>query len=241
MRTPAAQRTTHGTADLGQLPLAIRLDDGAVFETFFAQGNEASVDYLESLCRDLSGPGAWLCGAEASGKSHLLQAVCARVGEGALYLPLAELLTVGPTVLEGAATRRCVCLDDLEVTAEVHEWERALFALYEAVVANGTPLVVAANAPQRQVSFKLADLASRFSLLPTFALRPLGDEGRIAALMLRARQRGLELPEETARFLTTRARRDMASLYSMLDRLDEASLIAKRRLTIPFVKEVFDE
>jgi DnaA family protein len=35
--------------------------------------------------------------------------------------------------------------------------------------------------------------------------------------------------------------RDMAHLYSFLDQLDQASLIAQRRLTVPFVKEVLEQ
>jgi len=57
------------------------------------------------------------------------------------------------------------------------------------------------------------------------------------ALQLRARHRGLDLPDETAGFLLNRSRRDMASLYALLDRLDTAALEAKRRLTIQFVRE----
>jgi DnaA family protein len=58
------------------------------------------------------------------------------------------------------------------------------------------------------------------------------------ALRLRAGQRGLDLPDETASFLLNRTRRDMASLYRLLDELDKEALIARRRLTIPFVREV---
>ncbi len=32
----------------------------------------------------------------------------------------------------------------------------------------------------------------------------------------------------------------MATLYGLLDRLDAASLVAQRRLTVPFVKEVLE-
>jgi DnaA family protein len=35
-------------------------------------------------------------------------------------------------------------------------------------------------------------------------------------------------------------KRDMASLYAMLDRLDTEALKAKRRLTVPFVKKVLE-
>jgi DnaA family protein len=35
-----------------------------------------------------------------------------------------------------------------------------------------------------------------------------------------------------------RSRRDMRSLYELLDKLDLAALRAQRRLTIPFVRDV---
>jgi DnaA-homolog protein len=57
---------------------------------------------------------------------------------------------------------------------------------------------------------------------------------------LRAQVRGFELPDETAQFLMKRLPRDMASLCAFLDELDVASLVAQRRLTIPFVREVME-
>jgi DnaA family protein len=81
-------------------------------------------------------------------------------------------------------------------------------------------------------------LQSRLARLATFQVRTLSDEERIEALQLRAEHRGLDLPDDTARFLLSRSRRDMASLYELLDKLDEEALRAQRRLTIPFVKEV---
>jgi DnaA family protein len=69
-------------------------------------------------------------------------------------------------------------------------------------------------------------------------VEPLDEAGRVQALKLRARHRGLELPDDTARFLLSRSRRDMTSLYRLLDKLDAEALIAQRRLTIPFVRDV---
>ena len=46
------------------------------------------------------------------------------------------------------------------------------------------------------------------------------------------------LPDETAAYLLKRSRRDRASLYDLLDKLDLEALRAQRRLTIPFVREV---
>jgi DnaA family protein len=69
---------------LNQLALPLTLDDHAVFESYLASGNEDLVAYLESLADDGRGPGCWLWGARATGKSHLLQALAERFGDGAL-------------------------------------------------------------------------------------------------------------------------------------------------------------
>ena len=66
----------------------------------------------------------------------------------------------------------------------------------------------------------------------------LDEAGQQAALQLRARLRGFELPEETSRWLQRRYPRDMRKLYERLDTLDEAALVAQRRLTVPFIREV---
>jgi DnaA-homolog protein len=71
-------------------------------------------------------------------------------------------------------------------------------------------------------------------------LRELDDEGRIEALRLRAAQRGLELPYDTSEYLLKRVPRDLRSLFDILDELDEASLVAQRRLTIPFIREALE-
>ena len=77
-------------------------------------------------------------------------------------------------------------------------------------------------------------------MLPAFHLHPLDEREKQNALKLRARHRGLELPDDTARFMTRHSRRDMTSLYALLDKLDSEALVAQRRLTIPFVKAVMD-
>ena len=223
---------------MSQLALPLKLQDHAVFESFLPTGNEALVAFLARLVDNGGEPGCWLSGAKSTGKTHLLQAVCERAGDRALYLPLSQFQAAGPGILDGLATRQFVCLDDIDAVAGVGEWELALFQLFNALADQCRTLVCAASAPPRECGFELADLVSRCSRLPIFQLSPLAESQRIAALQLRARHRGLELPDDTANFLLARSRRDMASLYALLDRLDTESLKAKRRLTVPFVREV---
>lgn len=223
---------------MSQLALPLRLADHAIFETFLADGNEILVDYLRSLTNAAPGQGAWIWGAPATGKSHLLQAACERFGDRAAYVPLQALAGAGPEVLEGLESRQLVCIDDVDSVAGNDAWERVLFVLCNNVIEAGHQLVVSAVAAPRESGIALADLRSRLQRLATFHVRGLDDASRMAALQLRARHRGLELPDDTARFLMARSKRDMRSLYELLDKLDLEALRAQRRLTIPFVKDV---
>ena len=72
-------------------------------------------------------------------------------------------------------------------------------------------------------------------------MRELDEAGRIEALRLRAAQRGLQLPSETLDYLLKRMPRDLRSLFDILDALDEASLVAQRRLTIPFIRDALEK
>lgn len=223
---------------MSQLALPLKLQDHAVFESFLPAGNATLVAFLAELVESPAGPGGWLWGAASTGKTHLLQAVCERAGDRAQFVPLADLVAAGVGILDGLQSRTFVCLDDVDCVAGEEDWELGLFALANALSDAGGLLVCAATAAPRECGFALADLVSRFSRLPIFHVRALDDAERMAALQLRARHRGLELPDDTASYLLSRSRRDMSSLYGILDRLDSESLKAQRRLTIPFVREI---
>lgn len=226
---------------MSQLALPLKLQDHAVFDSFHAAGNDALYVFLLDMTASARGPGCFLWGKPASGKTHLLQAVCERAGDQSVYLPLGSILDAGVDVLKGLAGRQFVCLDDLQRVAGLPEWELALFDLWHQIADNDGVLVVSSNAPPKKSGIALADLESRLSHLPVFRTVELIESDRIKALKLRAGYRGLELPDETANYLLSRSRRDMSSLYQLLDRLDTEALIAKRRLTIPFVRQVLSD
>jgi len=225
---------------LSQMALPLQLQDHAVFESFWPAGNDALLAYLIDLCARGSSPGCWIWGAAATGKTHLLQAVCERSGDRSVYLPLALFVEAGPEALHGLENRQFICLDDIDTVAGDPEWEQALFGLCNQAQDSGGILVISGEATARECGFGLKDLESRFTRLPPFHLQPLADSDRVKALQLRAKLRGLDLPQETANYLLTHIKRDMASLYALLDKLDLEALKAQRRLTIPFVKTVLE-
>jgi DnaA family protein len=223
-----------------QLPLGVRLADRALFESFLPGRNTEALAHARAVARGEVRGATWVCGPPGAGKSHLLQAICAAAGPRARagYLPLAQVGVLGAGMLDGLAQLQCLCIDDLERVAGALEWERALFALLHELEETGGALVVAAREPPALLPWTLPDLGSRFAAGAVLALRALDEAEQHAALRLRARLRGLELPEETWQWLRRRYPRDMRSLYELLDALDEAAFAAQRRLTVPFIRDV---
>jgi DnaA-homolog protein len=226
-----------------QLPLGVRIPDRAVFATFLAARNSQAVQQLTRLARGHAAGTAWLCGPHGSGKTHLLQAVCVQASETmrAGYFPLRELGSLGAGVLDGLPQLDCLCLDDLDAVTGNADWERMLFGILREIEERGGRLIAAAQTPPALISWSLADLGSRMSASAVFQLRALDESEQQEALKLRAHIRGFELPDETARWLQRRFPRDMRTLYDLLDTLDEAALVAQRRLTVPFIRSVLRE
>ena len=220
-----------------QLALGVRLRAEALFASFWP-GENAEV--VAALKAPAAAP-LWLWGAQGTGKTHLLQAVCAAAGEDAAYFPLDRSLALPPEALAGYERTPVLCIDDVDAVAADLAWERALFRLFNEAADLGSRLIFAAAAAPRQSQWLLEDWRSRAAACIVYQLRELDDGGRIEALQLRAAQRGLQLPDETAEYLLKRMPRDLHSLFEVLNQLDEASLVAQRRLTIPFIRDALEK
>ncbi|MEM8983168.1 MAG: hypothetical protein AAGC71_09085 [Pseudomonadota bacterium] len=217
---------------MSQIPLGLTLDAGASFETFVASGNELVVAALHDVRR----PGVMLDGPSGSGRSHLLQAFATT--RSAAYAALAEV--GAPEALTGFECQKAVVLDDIDTVLGSLSWERRLFAIVERVVAADGVVIVAAKRGARHLTFALPDLGSRLAALTAFRLQPLDDDGKLRALGLRVRARGLTADRQALRYLIQRTNRDMPSLTRLVDALDRQSWETGRRITVPFIRAYLD-
>lgn len=226
-----------------QLPLSIGLRDDCRFDNYFVADNHEVVTALQ--CDAVIGNDAiiYLWGNTGTGKTHLLQAACHQMslmdngpGVAVAYLPLMQADQLDPVMLEGLEHLALICIDDIQAIAAYPEWEAALFHLYNRIRASGARCIISGNSGPNGLGLQMPDLVSRLCWGQVLHLNALDDDAVIGALQLRAHHRGLDLPEEVARFLWRRHPRDMTSLFALLERLDRDSLAAQRRLTIPFVK-----
>lgn len=222
-----------------QLTLPVVIRDDARFANYHAGPNEQIVQSLQQQWTTSGEPFIYLWGASGVGCSHLLQAAChyaEGLGHHSVYLPLDELVDIGPGVLESMEQLPLVALDNLQVIAGNEEWEEAIFHLFNRIRDRQSHLLIAANANPQQLGIRLPDLTSRLSWGMVYQVGALADEEKVLALLLRAHRRGLNLTDDVARYILTRGPRDSQALFDLLERLDQASLTAQRKLTIPFIK-----
>lgn len=219
-----------------QLPLAVQLPADETFATFVTGANAEVLSVLRQQQQGL----VYLWGSSGVGKSHLLHALCAETQATAMYLPLRELKdAMQPQVLQGLEHYDLVCIDDVDAVTTDSDWCFELFALLNRMrdQAHGLIVVTAAAAPA-SLEVALADVHSRLLWGLSLQLQGLSDLDKAYALQLRAKTLGLVLNNDTAQFMVQRLGRNMRNLIDCLSQLDQASIAAKRRLTIPFVKDV---
>ncbi|MFY9180210.1 MAG: DnaA regulatory inactivator Hda [Venatoribacter sp.] len=222
-----------------QLTLPIGLRDNISFDNFYAGQNAEVIQALKQQWTTAGESFLYLWGSQSSGRTHLLQAACHYadlLGHHCAYLALDEVITYGPSVLEGLENLPLVVLDNLDTIAGNEQWEEALFGLYNQIHDRQSLLVVAASLPAKQLPFKLADLVSRLNWGVIYQVKPLNDEEKANALRLRAKQRGFDISEDVARYTLTHGPRDMRRLFEFLEKLDQASLTEQRKPTLQFVK-----
>lgn len=220
-----------------QLPLAFRFAPD--FEIAAFHGNPEMRALLIAVAQSRASDWIYLAGPSGSGKTHLLLAACAqaRASAGdASFLPLATVAGRLGDALAGQARPALVCLDGLEAIAGNAADELALFHFHNAARAAGTRVLYSATAMPAGLPLALPDLRSRLEQCTRIALDPLDEAGRREVLRQRAARRGLELDDAVLDYLFRRVGRDLGTLTALLDRLDQASMAAQRRLTVPFLR-----
>ncbi|MDH5736756.1 MAG: DnaA regulatory inactivator Hda [Gammaproteobacteria bacterium] len=242
--------------------LPFRLREAATFDNYrvpdqragigaTGSGHPARNDIREILKQQLRYEEAslwftWVWGEQGAGRTHLLQAACRHAGDHGLraaYVPLTELPS--PDALDGLSGFNLLCLDDLDSVLGDAGWEQALFMLInefrDSINAGGRQaLVVSARAAPGAQSVALMDLSTRLLTALPLACPRLGDEEKLALIRQKARGRGIELPDEAASYILHRLDRNPGHLLRALDKLDEASLMDQKRVTIPFIKQVLN-
>lgn len=169
---------------------------------------------------------AYIYGETGAGKSHL-----ASIWQGisGAQLVSASLLSSGDFKDEN------FLIDNLE---ELLGQERQLFNLFNHVLETKRYLLITAGRAVAKLDIKLPDLLSRLSGIFSIELSRPDDkmiEGIITKYFSDAQ---ITLNASIIKFLVTRIDRSYSEIFKTLKALDKISLSEKRKISIPFVKEV---
>jgi len=171
---------------------------------------------------------AYLWGEIGAGKSHILKALAAT--ERARY--------ISPFSIESEFVYSpeidLYLLDDCEKLSPVAQIDA--FALFNEIRANGAWMVCSGAVAPAVLPVR-EDLRTRMGWGLIYQLHGLSDDEKVAALSQAAASRGLTLSPGVLPYLLSHFRRDMRSLSSMLDSLDQYSLETQRPITLPLLRE----
>jgi DnaA family protein len=227
-----------------QLPLGFEPGELFTFDSFVAGSSSVATGLAQQTALGYGEKQLYFWGDSGLGKSHLLQASCnlaAKNRQTVCYLTRQQTLNQSTEIFDGLEHLQLICLDDIETWLMDSAWEVALFDLINRVRESNNRLMMASAHPPDEAFVNLPDLRSRLSWGPVFQLQSLSDKEKYQALRYRAKQNGLELPENVADYLMQRYPRDMFGLFERLAVLDKASMAMQRRLTIPLIKSVFGD
>lgn len=192
-----------------QLLLNIQPPAAPGFDNFIIGQNHEALSSLQAVLGGLTPtPFVYLWGTNGSGKTHLLLAAQA----------------MGAHIADDVHT--------LDAESQI-----ILFDTFNHIKAEGGVLVTAGSHAPSQMGLR-DDLATRLAWGLVYQLQPLSDSEKADALRAHASDRGMKLPDEVIAYCLKYLRRDLPTLVSVLDALDEWSLTTKKPVTVPLLKSM---
>lgn len=213
-----------------QIPLDIRVQAAPDFDSFVPGANAELIGRLRHLATPLSFDSLYIWGELGSGRSHLLRATA-----GAAQRPVS--VWRGEEVGENLPLPPGGLLVVDEVERLSPEGQIALFRAINTARLIGLALLMAGDAPPLHLALR-EDLRTRIGQTLIYQVQPLSEEEQAETLARHARARGLRLEPEVIAYLLRHGRRDLGSLFAVLDALDEQTLTQKRLASVALVKEI---
>jgi DnaA family protein len=224
-----------------QMALDIGLQTLPTLDSFFAGPNLAALQHLKLWTSgNMPSPvPTYLWGENGSGKTHLLRAAYAALKDQGLAVGWID--ETKQTQLSFDESWVAVIMDNVHLYNL--EQQQAAFNWFVNALTpkSGQPRWVLAAGTLPPADLKLRDdLRSRLGWGHVYALQVLSEPERLAVLQQEAEQRGLHLSDEVMSYMLNRFSRDLGSLMTLLDHLDQYALQAQRAITIPLIKSMLE-
>lgn len=196
-------------------------------------GNAVALAMIDGW-RDWPGGKLVLTGPSGSGKTHLANIWASDTGARivaaqGLTDTIVPDLANGPLVVEDA--------DECSIDGS----QEALFHLHNLMRANGHPLLITGAVAVASWPITLPDLKSRLQGAQSAVLELPDDTLFTLLLAKQFGERQLNVPPQVISYLLRHMDRSFEAARSVVDALDQASLVQRRAITVPLTREVLDK
>ena len=228
-----------------QLIFPFQVNQKASFASFFCSPDNAELmSRLTDLVVSKNADELIINGAEGSGKSFLMQAICNELsssGKQFAFIPMNKAINMGVEIFQNLASLNTVCIDDLQLILSREEWETALFNLINECQQSNCSLILSFGGNQSLEDItQLPDLLSRIKRMEFMKLQAVQDECLNQALDFVSQQLGINLEKAELEFLLNHQTREFSLLVENIISLDRQAASLKRKITIPFIKETLN-
>ena len=225
-----------------QLIFPFQVNQKASFASFFCSpDNIELMSRLADLVASKNADELIINGAEGSGKSFLMQAICNELsssGKQFAFIPMNKAINMGVEIFQNLASLNAVCIDDLQLILSREEWETALFNLINECQQSNCSLILSFGGNQSLEDItQLPDLLSRIKRMEFMKLQAVQDEFLNQALDFVSQQLDINLEKAELEFLLKHQTREFSILVDNLISLDKQAASLKRKITIPLIKE----
>jgi len=224
-----------------QLALDIGLQTTPSLDSFFAGPNAAALQHLKlwTSGQTPSPVPTYLWGESGSGKTHLLKGVFQVLTDQGLSVGWLDASTEAQLSFD--ASWVAVLMDDVHLFNLEQQAMGFNWFVNALTPKSGLPRWVLAAGTLPPADLKLRDdFRSRLGWGHVYALQVLSDNERRAVLRQEADSRGLFLSDEVVSYMLTRFSRDLSSLMTLLNHLDQFALQTQRAITIPLIKSMLE-
>lgn len=225
-----------------QYPLHFEFLANQTFTDFFAGENQPIIENLKQCVLGNGEQNIFLRGKSGQGKSHLLQACChyaQQQHKQSFYFDLSRHSRHQPAILKGIDEYDVVCLDNIDAIVGDKNWELTLYDLMTWHYEKGHQLIISSSYLPNHMEVITTGLKEYLNWGLILQLKTLVDTNNINALIFKADSMGFEISPQVGRFLVIQHQTELHDLWPLLEKIDRASLAAKRKLTVPFLKQLF--
>ncbi|PWW40242.1 chromosomal replication initiator protein DnaA [Idiomarina loihiensis] len=128
-------------------------------------------------------------------------------------------------------------IDDIHFFANKKGSQEEFFHTFNALLEGNQQIIMTSDLYPKEIDGVEDRLKSRFGWGLTIAIEPPELETRVAILMRKADERGLNMPHEVAFFIAKRLRSNVRELEGALNRVVANVQLTGRPITIDFVRE----